>query len=81
VKDLRAKLDAEGADAIVVTALDEVAWLLNIRGYDVPYNPLVHAYVTVTTNSVNLYVNKSKLSPEVKVHLKALSCYSEHCTQ
>jgi Xaa-Pro aminopeptidase len=64
VKELRAALNAEGADAIVVTALDEVAWLLNIRGYDVPYNPMVHAYVTVTSSSVNLYVNESKLSPK-----------------
>jgi len=78
---LRVKLDAEGADAIVVTALDEVAWLLNIRGYDVPNNPMVHAYVTVTSKSVNLYVNESKLSLEVKAHLKAQSCYSELCTQ
>lgn len=78
---MRAKLDAEGANAVVVTALDEVAWLLNIRGYDIPNNPMVHAYVTVTTNSVNLYVNESNLSTEVKIHLKALSCYSEHCTQ
>ncbi|KDR14160.1 Xaa-Pro aminopeptidase 1 [Zootermopsis nevadensis] len=81
VKDLRAKLDAEGADAIVVTALDEVAWLLNIRGYDVPFNPMVHAYVTVTPDSVNLYVNESKLGLQVKAHLKSVNCYSEHCTQ
>jgi Xaa-Pro aminopeptidase len=78
---LRAKLVAEGADAIVVTALDEVAWLLNIRGYDVPYNPMVHAYITVTLDSVNLYVNESKLSLQVKSHLKSQNCYSEHCTQ
>ena len=78
---MRVKLDAEGADAIVVTALDEVAWLLNIRGYDVPNNPLVHAYVTVTSKSVNLYVNESKLSFEVKEHLKAQNCYSKLCTK
>jgi Xaa-Pro aminopeptidase len=78
---LRAKLDAEGADAIVVTALDEVAWLLNIRGYDVPNNPMVRAYVTLTSKAVHLYVNESKLSPEVRAHLKAQNCYSELCTQ
>ena len=78
---MRAKLDAEGADAIVVTALDEVAWLLNIRGYDVPNNPMVDAYVTVTSKSVNLYVNESKLSLEVRAHLKTQTCYSELCTQ
>jgi Xaa-Pro aminopeptidase len=81
VKELRAKLDAEGADAIVITALDEVAWLLNIRGYDIPNNPVVHAFVTVTSISVNLYVNESKLSHEVKTHLKTHNCYSELCIQ
>ena len=78
---MRGKLDAVGADAIVVTALDEVAWLLNIRGYDVPNNPMVHAFVTVTSKSINLYVKESKLSLEVRAHLKAQSCYSELCTQ
>jgi Xaa-Pro aminopeptidase len=78
---LRAKLDAERADAVVVTALDEVAWLLNIRGHDVPNNPMVHAFVTVTSRSVNLYVNESKLNVEVKEHLKTQSCYSELCIQ
>jgi hypothetical protein len=38
IKDLRVKLEAK-----VVTALNEVAWLLNIRGYDIPNNPMVHA--------------------------------------
>jgi Xaa-Pro aminopeptidase len=78
---LRRKLAAEGADAMVVTALDEVAWLLNIRGNDVPNNPMVHGFVTVTYKSVNLYVNESKLSYEGRAHLKAQNCYSELCTQ
>ncbi|XP_069700563.1 xaa-Pro aminopeptidase 1-like isoform X2 [Periplaneta americana] len=81
VKDLRARLAVKGADAMVVTALDEVAWLLNIRGYDVPYNPMVHAFVVVTANSLHLYVNESKLSIEVKAHLKTGNCYYELCAQ
>ncbi|KAJ4433963.1 hypothetical protein ANN_16282, partial [Periplaneta americana] len=81
VKDLRARLAVKGADAMVVTALDEVAWLLNIRGYDVPYNPMVHAYVVVTANSLHLYVNETKLSIEVKAHLKTGNCYYELCAQ
>ncbi|PSN45701.1 Xaa-Pro aminopeptidase 1 [Blattella germanica] len=46
-------------------ALDEVAWLLNIRGYEIPYNPLVHAYVIVSADMVNLYANETKLGLEV----------------
>ena len=81
MEEIRARLVAVGADAIVVTALDEVAWLLNIRGYDVPNNPMVHAYVTVTSKSVNLYVNESKLSLEVRKHLKAKKRSSVCCTK
>ncbi|KAG7156581.1 Xaa-Pro aminopeptidase 1-like 1 [Homarus americanus] len=39
VADVRAEMLKEGADLLVVTALDEVAWLLNLRGNDIPYNP------------------------------------------
>ena len=50
---------------MVVTALDEIAWLLNIRGYDIPYNPLVLAYVIVSHEEINMYANESRLSIDV----------------
>lgn len=65
LKDLRGKLVQEKAHGIVVTALDEVAWLYNIRGNDVSYNPVVHAYAIVTTDLAFLYVDKRKVSSEV----------------
>lgn len=55
---------------MVVTALDEIAWLLNIRGRDIPRSPFVRSYVIVTELLVTLYVNQSQLRKyEVVKHL------------
>ncbi|KAF5752963.1 Xaa-Pro aminopeptidase P isoform X1 [Tripterygium wilfordii] len=66
LKNLREKLSSEKARGIIITALDEVAWLYNIRGNDVAYSPIVHAFAIVTTNSAFLYVDKRKVYIEVK---------------
>ncbi|WP_047450144.1 aminopeptidase P family protein [Alistipes sp. ZOR0009] len=57
-----AKLKKE--DIFLVTALDEVAWLFNLRGADIEYNPLALAYAAVNKNSTSLFVDKEKLSNE-----------------
>ena len=50
-----------GADAYLACALDEVAWLLNLRGDDIAYNPVFFAFVTVAdTGMVTLYVDQVK---------------------
>ena len=49
--------------------LDEVAWLYNLRGSDIPYNPVFFSYAVVTPTAATLYVNDSKLPQEVKKHL------------
>ncbi|KAG4973313.1 hypothetical protein GLYMA_11G064500v4 [Glycine max] len=69
LKDLRKKLVHEQARGIIFTALDEVAWLYNIRGSDVAYCPVVHAFAIVTSNSAFIYVDKRKVSVEVQAHL------------
>ncbi|KAG5390164.1 hypothetical protein IGI04_031705 [Brassica rapa subsp. trilocularis] len=70
--DLRAKLKQESARGLVIAALDEVAWLYNIRGTDVAYCPVVHAFAIVTTDSAFLYVDKKKVSNEVSEYFKGL---------
>ncbi|XP_058228581.1 aminopeptidase P1 [Rhododendron vialii] len=70
LKNLRQKLKEEGARAIVITTLDEVAWLYNIRGNDVSYCPVVHAFAIVTSFSAFFYVDKQKLSSEVNSYLE-----------
>ena len=51
----------EKADALLVTALDEVAWFLNLRGSDVSYNPVFLSYVLLTKEDATLYVDQQKV--------------------
>ncbi|KAG0485483.1 hypothetical protein HPP92_009562 [Vanilla planifolia] len=78
LKDLREKLLKEKADGIIVTALDEVSWLYNIRGNDVSYCPVVHAYAIVKSDSAFLYVDKRKLSQEVSYSF-GIICHPWQC--
>ncbi|KAL9158507.1 hypothetical protein ABFS82_08G073600 [Erythranthe guttata] len=70
LKDLREELMQEKARAIVLTALDEVAWLYNVRGSDVDYSPVVHAYAIVTSAAAFFYVDKRKVSSEVSSYME-----------
>src|SRR3990167_91923 len=54
---VRDAMKTVGADALVISQLDETAWLYNIRGNDVPYNPLVISYAIVTMEEAFLFVN------------------------
>ena len=55
---LRDVLVEKGCDAMLLTALDEIAWLLNIRAADIPYNPVCISYLLVTMDEVCWYVRK-----------------------
>ncbi|KAJ8492186.1 hypothetical protein OPV22_013907 [Ensete ventricosum] len=65
LKDLKSKLIREKAYGIIISSLDEVAWLYNVRGNDVAYCPVIHAYAVVTLDSAFFYVDKRKVSSEV----------------
>ena len=58
---LRKWMVFQGVDAIFLTALDEIAWLLNVRGSDVEYNPVVISYLLVTMEQVYWFVRKDML--------------------
>lgn len=62
-----------GQDRIVVRQLSEIAWLLNLRGSDIPYNPFFTAYFEVEKGRRRLYINKEQLSSPVKIYLQQLS--------
>ena len=65
-------LKGEGLDAFFFTALDSIAWLLNIRGNDVEFSPLTYAYALLFADSkAVLFIDPAKLTPEVKAHLGA----------
>ena len=57
---------------ISIVAIVQVAWLYNIRGSDVSYCPVVHAFATVTSNLALLYVDKRKVSSEVSYKIQFL---------
>ncbi|MGM9868974.1 MAG: aminopeptidase P family protein [Sodaliphilus sp.] len=65
-----AALDEADADALLITALDEIAWLLNVRGSDVAYTPVAIAFAFVSHNERVLFVDEEKLTDEVASHLK-----------
>ncbi|BDC99685.1 aminopeptidase P family protein [Persicobacter psychrovividus] len=67
---IRAKMKAEGTDALMVEALDEIAWMLNLRGADVDCNPVGYAYLSIETDRATLYTAAGKITEEVNAHLQ-----------
>lgn len=68
---LREALKKEGVDGMVVTMLDEIAWLTNLRGSDVEYNPVLVSYMVVTDESAVLYIDDCKLTDDVRRYLRS----------
>lgn len=68
---IRKALRKKHADGMLVAALSDIAWTLNIRGRDVHCTPLAVSYLLITGSSATLYINKEKLTPEVVAYLKA----------
>ncbi len=68
---IRQALRACHADGMLVSALDDIAWTLNLRGSDVHCNPVFVAYLLISTRDVTLYVQPAKLTGEVKAYLAA----------
>lgn len=66
---IREKLLARGADGILLSTLDDIAWTLNLRGNDVHCNPVFVSYLLITSQESILYVHTEKLTTEVKAYL------------
>ncbi|MCK8060124.1 MULTISPECIES: aminopeptidase P family protein [unclassified Fusibacter] len=71
IERVRETMKKNAADAFILPNLDDIAWLLNIRGEDIQYCPFVISYVIITLDEVKLYVHSEKLDDEVKNSLKA----------
>ena len=67
---VRQAIKENGADTHIIASLDDVCWLLNIRGDDVDFFPLLLSYAIVTMDSVELYVDDSKLNDQIHEELK-----------
>lgn len=68
---IRTAVKRSGAEALLVTALDDIAWTLNLRGSDVHCNPVAVAYLLIDVEKTILYINKVKLAPSAADALKA----------
>lgn len=68
----RAEMAKLRSQVFVMSALDDIAWLFNIRGNDVDFNPVVIAYALVEENDVTLFVDQDKLTEETKTYLASV---------
>lgn len=62
---LRKKMKEKGSTSHIITTLDDIAWLFNLRGRDIPYNPVVLAYSIITLEQTFLFIDKEKLNKEI----------------
>ena len=89
--EVRSMMTKHKSDVYVLSSLDDIAWLFNIRGADVDFNPVVIAYATITLHTATLFVASEKITPELSAYfiqnnisvseyttvLNALQCISE----
>jgi len=68
---VRSEMKKAFADVFVISALDDIAWLFNIRGNDVDYNPVVISYSLVETDKATLFIAPEKLTPETNAYLQS----------
>ena len=69
---LRAAYKEAGAEGIVISSLDDIAWLYNYRGNDVSYTPVAMAFTLVTDEEAVVYISRDAVTPEVKAHYDEL---------
>ncbi|KAI1338074.1 putative Xaa-pro aminopeptidase P [Xylariaceae sp. FL0016] len=68
--ELRKELEKRKSLGFVVSMLDEIAWLFNMRGNDIPYNPVFFSYAIITPDDATLYIDSSKLSTDCQSYLQ-----------
>ncbi|XP_067853110.1 xaa-Pro aminopeptidase 2 [Heptranchias perlo] len=82
VKEIRRqmKYNRYKPTAVLLSALDETAWLFNLRGNDIPYNPFFQSYTLLTADWIRLFVNESRLPQDIKEYLNT-TCTTSECVQ
>lgn len=71
MQTVRDILSGQRCDGILISALDEIAWLLNLRGTDVECNPVFVSYLLLTQSDATLFIAPEKFTPEIKTALEA----------
>lgn len=69
ITDVRNKLKEQGAEGLFLSTLDDIAWVLNLRGSDVHCNPVVISYLLITQNNITLFISEVKVTKEVATYL------------
>jgi len=69
---VRAEIQKAGCKGLIITMLDEVAWLFNLRGTDIPFNPLFFSYCYVGVDTIKLFMNPKQATSDVKAHLEGV---------
>uniref|UniRef100_A0A8C5HAP8 Xaa-Pro aminopeptidase 2 n=1 Tax=Gouania willdenowi TaxID=441366 RepID=A0A8C5HAP8_GOUWI len=82
VDDIRTQMkeDLYEPTALLLSALDESAWLFNMRGNDIPYNPFFYSYTLLTMDEIWLFVHMNRVTDDLKEYLNA-SCDGALCVQ
>ena len=71
IAEIREQMKAKEADTFILTSLDDIAWLLNIRGNDIHCCPVVLSYLVMMENKLRLYANAAAFSEEIRSNLEA----------
>ena len=67
---VRRNMENKGADILVLTALEDPCWMLNIRGNDIPYTPVAYAFAIVGKDYLNYYIDETKVTEQVREYLE-----------
>lgn len=81
ITQIRESLHYYHTDGILISALDEIAWTLNLRGTDIHCNPVFVSYLLITSNETVLYIYKEKLSLEVQLYLREHKIQTKEYTE
>ncbi|MBV4205287.1 aminopeptidase P family protein [Bacteroides salyersiae] len=81
IASIRTEIQKQGTDGLFISALDEIAWTLNLRGSDVHCNPVIISYLLITQNNITFFVSPQKITEEIKNYLEeqqvSIQPYSE----
>ncbi|MGF0110259.1 aminopeptidase P family protein [Clostridium sp. SGI.024] len=69
--EVRKNMKAKNADYFILSSLDDIAWLCNIRGNDIKFNPVALSYVLVGMDYSNIYIDENKVDAETKTKLNS----------
>ncbi|MDO4489072.1 MAG: M24 family metallopeptidase [Eubacteriales bacterium] len=81
LKDIRDELSKRGADSTVISACDDIAWTLNMRGSDIAYNPVFASFLIIDTETATLFITGEHLTGEAMDHLAEAGVRVENDTE